>query len=570
MKRMLRSQAGSARVSNAIRRDTVPCRIRGSALIETVMAIFIMTVGGVALVGMVQKQMIAVLKAREKVTCGRMSQTGMARIKNIDFYALFSADSSSTNHGLWAAYPYRAVFDGIRGTLLASKYDRFRVTVAFLRRDTADSNANGMISDLVEFSDANGDRVDDCDSGVRYLDQNGDGDFYDTYTSGGRTVAEQPDTHIKKVTLDVFRRGRLVCSQTEFVSLEQFTGDPNPSSESVLSLLLSTPPNNAFLYQETTPGQAGSRALALSKTYPAEVEQFRADAASPLLLSGETDPLAAVNFYVGASGVLDTAAADSAGAFTANPSAVTAEFVEGHNTLEVQASKDGYTSPITRRAVLLDVAPPSFSGDVPAGTMNTLAPYVAVTLADVGTATTAVSGICPDVITLQVNGSSVPYAYDSTTGRVVWIDSTTNTAPVLPNGAYSVLAEGGDYAGYKTTQSWTFTLSVGDTDHSAPSIAERSPIGMAGSQWPEISVRVFDEQSGVVPSSIRMTLDGEVVVDSSNLGGHYDASDGTVSYMPPAEFASGGEHTVQIKASHFATLPADKITSEDAWEFHVP
>jgi hypothetical protein len=545
MKRMLRSR-------------------RGSALLETVLAIFIMTVAGVSLIAMVQKNMIAVLKAREKVSCGRVSQSGMARLKNIDFYSLFALDSASANYGLWASYPYRATFDGIRSTLQGSRYDRFRVSVAFMRRDTADSNANGLNSDLVEFADANGDRADDCDSGIRYFDQNGDGDFYDTYTSGGRTVAEQPDTHIKKVTLDVFRYGRLVCSQTELVSLEQFTGDPNPSSESVLSLLLSTPPNNAFLYRQATAGQTASRALVLTKTYPAEAEQFRADAASPLLLSGETDPLATVNFYVDASGVLATAAADSAGTFSSNPSAVTAALVEGYSTLSVQATKDGYTSPITRRTVLLDIAPPSVSGQTPTGAVSTLAPYVALTLADTGVSTTVASGICPDVTTLKINGSSVPYTYDSTSGRVVWIDSMTNTVPVLVNGAYSVVAEAGDYAGYKTTQSWTFTLSVGDTDHSAPSIAQRDPIGMAGSDWPEVSVRVFDNQSGIIPSSIQMTLDGEVVA------GRYDASDGTVSFMPPASFNPGSYHTVGIRASHFATNPADKVTSEDTWGFWAP
>ena len=171
---------------------------------------------------------------------------------------------------------------------------------------------------------------------------------------------------------------------------------------------------------------------------------------------------------------------------------------------------------------------------------------------------------------MRINGSTVSYSYDAATGRIVWIDSMTNTVPVLPEGAYTALVEAGDYAGYKATQSWTFTLSVGGTDHSAPSVANKSPIGMAPSQWPLISVRVFDEQSGIVPSSIRLLLDGEVVVDAANVSGHYDASDGTVSFMPPGPFDPGSGHTARVEVSHFAADPADKVTSIEDWAFSVP
>ena len=542
----------------------------GSILLETVLAILIMTTVGVALIAMVQKYMVVTLKAREQVSCGRLAQTGFARLKNVDFYYLFATDSDSANHGLWSAYPYKAVLDGIRSTLRASKFDRFRVTIVFMRRDTSDADGDGSTSDLIAFADADGNGADDYDSGIRGFDQNGDGDTYDTYTSGGRTVAEQPDTHIKKVTFDVFRRGRLACSQTEYVSLEQFSGNSNPSSEAVLSLQLSTPTNNAVLYQADTAALAAARALAITQAFPAGLEQFRADAASPMLAAGETDPLAEVDLYVGGSGVLASPAADASGAFSDSPAAVTGALAEGYNEVAAQAVKDGYTSPITRRTVLLDLAPPRTASPAPTGTVNTRAPQVAITLSDPGVSTTVASGICPDVITLKAGGVVVPFQYDATTGQVVWIDSGTNTVPVLADGTYAMTVEGGDYAGYKTTQTWSFTVNVDATDHSAPAIAEKSPIGMADSQLPEISVRVFDNQSGVIPASIRMTLDGEVVVDAANIGSHYDASDGTVSYTPPTAFEAGSVHLVSIQADHFATNPADKVTSADTWGFSVP
>ncbi|MDE2290885.1 MAG: hypothetical protein KGL53_02275 [Elusimicrobia bacterium] len=557
----------------AARRGRGPAR--GSILLETVMAIFLMTVAGLSLIAMIQQAMLATIKAREVMACGRMTQAGFARLKNIDFYDVFAVDSSSSAYGLveagapWTAYPYKAVLDDYKSTLALSKFDRFTLSVVFMRRDSTDSNANGLTSDLVEFSD-DGTGKDRYDSAIKYYDQNGDGDTHETYTSGGRTVAEEPDTHIKRVTLGVYRRGVLACSQTELVSLEQFQAVSDPSSESVLSLLVSTPSNNAVLYQAVTADQQASRALALHKSYPDSVVQVEADSLAPLAFVGETAPLATVNLYVGASGVLDTLAADSAGGFSQTSLAVTNQLAEGSDSLVAQATKGGLTSPIAARSVVLDVSPPAVSGATPVGAVSTLAPYVAVTLTDPGLSTTTTSGICPDVTTLEVNGSTVDFTYDAASGKVVWVDSTTNTAPVLAAGTYTAYVEAGDYAGYKTTYTWTFTASITDPDHSAPSIADKSPIGAAGSDLPVISVKVFDNQSGIIPSSIQLTLDGAVVVDSSTVSAAYDPDSGTVSYTPPAAFTPGSSHDVTVTASHFATSPSDKVTSTDAWSFTVP
>ena len=541
---------------------------RGSTLLETVLAMLIMTTVGLALLAMVQRALGVSLKAREQMGCSRMAQTGFARVKNMDFYYLFAADSSQADHGLPAAYPYRAVLDGLQSTLTASRFDRFRVQVTFMRRDISDSNGDGRTSDLVAFADGNGDNVDDYDAGVRWPDQNGDGDFYDTYVSGGRTVAEQPDTHIKKVTFDVFRRGRLVCSQTDFVSLEGLTGDVNPSSEASLALLVSVPSNNAFLYALDTTGRVGAWNLPISKPYPADVLRYRADFISPLSVSGETDPLAAVNLYVNSSAVLDSPASDMAGAFSAAPAAVTAALAEGADVLRAQAVKDGYTSPIAARALILDLKAPVSTVTTPSGTVPTRSPQVSALLSDPGISTGVTSGVCPDVITLKINGAEVVHSYSQ--GLAVWIDSATGTVPVLGTGTYTAAVEFGDYAGYKASATWTFTVEIPDTDHSAPAVAQKSPIGMAPSTLPEISVKVFDNQSGIIPASIVLKLDGVTVVDSSGIGAHYDAGAGRVFYTPAAAFAPGSSHTVEVTASHWANDPLDKVTHVEDWSFTVP
>jgi len=541
---------------------------RGSVLLETLLAVLIMTTVGISLIAMIERATVVSLKARQKSSCERMAQTGFARLKNIDFYHVFDADSSQANYGLQAGYAYAGVLNGLRTTLGAARFDRFRVTVVFLRRDASDADGDGNNSELVEFVDANADRIDDYDSNIRFFDQNGDLDFFDTYLAGGRTVAEQPDTHIKRVRFEVYRRGKLACGRSELVSLEQFTGDPNPSSEAALPMLISAPVNGSYLYSLGSAPLIASWNLPIAKAYPADTTRYRADAGSPLAVSGQTDALADANLYVGASGVLATAMADGTGAFAAAPAAVTAALAEGANVLRVQAAKDGYTSPVAGREVHYDLNPPSASGQTPMGATGTRSPYVSVALADAGLATTAVSGICPEVISLRANGADVSFSF--TGGMLVWIDSTTGTVPVLAPGAYAMVAEAGDYAGYKVSAAWSFSVAVPATDNSAPAVSNKSPIGMAGSDLPELSVRVHDEQSGIVPSSIVLTLDGAVIVDASNIGSHYDAGTGVLRYVPGAPFPSGSGHTLQITASHWAADPADKITSTDSWFFTVP
>ncbi|MFH2201678.1 MAG: hypothetical protein ABIJ96_01040, partial [Elusimicrobiota bacterium] len=287
-----------------------------------------------------------------------------------------------------------------------------------------------------------------------------------------------------------------------------------------------------------------------------------------LAINGETDPLATVRFYLGNSAELAAAGADAMGAFASAPLAVTQALVEGTNVLRAQAVKDSYTSPIMQRTLVYDLVPPTASGETPTGTAVSYTPFVGVDLADTGASTNAVSGICPDIITMKVNGQEVNAIFDD--GTLVWIDSTTQTVPVLAAGAYNVEVEAGDYAGYKLAASWSFTVAVPVTDHSAPATADPTPSGAAGSRLPVISLKVFDNQSGIIPSSIVMMVDGITVVDAANIDAAYDAGEDLVSYTPPAEFAAGSAHTVEVSASHWATDPADKVTDTRSWGFFVP
>lgn len=546
---------------------------RGSTLLETLLAVVILTVAGLSIVAMLQNALVANLKTRERVSCERAAQAGLARLKNVNFYRLHAVDSATTtaNYGLYAGYAHLAALDGIRGSLASSRFTRFKVEVTFMRRDASDALGTGNVNNLIPFTDADLDSIDDYDPNIRWLDQNADGDTFDTYVSGGRTIAEEPDTHLKEVTFRVYKGSREVCAKSELISLEQFTGVTNPDSESALTLEISTPSNNAYAYAAQSAGQAASRALAIFNAYPAEVVQLRADAASPLTVSGKSEPLGSIGLYVGASGELATVGVDALGEFAGAPAAVTAALVEGQNTLRGRATKAGFSSPWGERDLILDLRAPSVTGAAPTGTTGSPSPYVAAVIADTSTLAGAVaSGICPQVTGMKVNGSTVAFAYDAATGRVSWIDAATQAPPVLADGVYAVVVEAGDYAGYKSTAGWSFTVAVPVTDHSKPVISQNSPIAMAGSDLPVISAKIQDNQSGIVLASIVMKLDGVTVVDASNVGAHWDPSTDTLSYTPSAPFAPSSWHTVEVTVSHGAADPADKVSDTGTWGFLVP
>ncbi|MBI5596770.1 MAG: hypothetical protein HY928_11825 [Elusimicrobia bacterium] len=140
-------------------------RRSGYLLLGNVLVVFLMTTAALGFIAMMQRSMVSVFKASEVAACSRASQTAFARLRSIDLYSLFALDSASTDYGLWAAYPHKAVLDGVRVALSNARFDRYRVTQTPMRRDASLSG--------------------------------------------------------KRVTVEVYRRGRLVCSQTGLVPFER-------------------------------------------------------------------------------------------------------------------------------------------------------------------------------------------------------------------------------------------------------------------------------------------------------------------------------------------------------------
>lgn len=555
----------------------------GFGLVEAMMAVFVLSILGLSLAYMFQYLAIVAVKTRENSYTSRLASAAFAKLKTAEYYYVFGCDSALANYGLSGtygpvtlqknAYPYLGLLRDV--TRLANRYsvDRWTLDVKFKLRDVSDANANGLYSDLRDFTDANADGRDDYDPGVRYYRANNDADYYDTYVSTalGKTASELPDTNLKEVTLKLYRRGKVIHAQSDLISLEMLSGIENRASGAELKMFVNQPANDTCLYDLSTAGRAAAFALPLAKAYPPEVVAYRADSTQYLRLWGETVPLAGVKFHVNSmTDVSDTVQADSSGGFDFQSMPVTNDLQEGENTIYAQATKDTYYSPFAPRRVTRDLNPPAIAGQTPSGTVADLMPYVGATLTDSPLFSGTPCGVCREVITLRVNGAEAVYEYSQSDGKLSWRDQATGLPFKLSDGSsYTVYLEGGDNAYYKVNSTWTFTVSIAATDNSKPAVANKVPSGASAPALPEISCRVFDNQSGIDPYSISLKLDGAVVVSSGNIAGHWDPESGTVAYTPPAGFDPGSAHTAEVTVSHWANDPPDKKTHVEAWNFTV-
>ena len=543
---------------------------RGFGLVEVMIAISMMLAIIAASFTMLQISVVGTIKAREQSNASRLIDMIFSKLRNTDFFFLFCCDSSKPYFDLYPEYPYMGVLNVIKNAVEDSGFSKFTIEITFMRRDTSDADGDGLTSDLIPFTDVNGDLIDDYDPEIKYYDHNNDGDYYDTYVENGRKIAEQPDTHLKEVTVTLYKREMVVAQSARLISLEEFSGIESPASGATLSLFVRQPANATYVYNLDTTERENAFNLVIDKSYPETVVAYRADFNYPLRLWGETDPQATVHFFVNDTiSELDSAQADINGDFDFQSYSVTSELVEGRNTIWAKATKEGNVSPYSPREVILDLNPPQISDTQPTGTVNDRTPQVSAIVSDSGISTDTVSGVCAEVITMKVNGETVEHEYNDETGEVIWIDTVTMSYPVLDVGTYTVVLQAGDNAYYKVSATWDFTVSISDPDNSPPSISQKTPSGSTGYTMPEIGCRVFDNQSGINPSSIVMKVDGEVVVDSSNVFSHYNSSTGEISWTPDSPYENGTQHTVEISVSHWAENPPDRVTKTDSWSFFI-
>jgi len=562
---------------------------KGFGLLETFISLTILTLVVIGMLAYLQYGMLLNVKTKEMSYAVRVTDFFLTKLDAIPYPYVFPCNSSNTEFGLTGTfgpvtnqtspYPYKNILEELQTIIKNYGFSHFKLTTSFLIRDLSDLDGDGLTTDLRTFADNNSDLVDDYDPDIKYYDYNNDGDYYDIF--GEPEETEEPNTHLKKLSIEIFKHGRIIYTTTKIISWEKFTGVESKASGAELKLVLTQPSENSILYALTTSEQIKSHNRTLTKEYPEEITAHRADSSAPLELVGLTDPLSEVKWYIEStnSPLLDSTIADNSGNFDFFAVNLTAELTEGENLIYGIAQKDSYSSPWSETNVILDIKPPVVENETPSGTVKTLQPLVEATILDEpenGNAET--SGICSEVITLKYQATAIgtgtaTHTFDSSTGKLRWIDSNT-FLPVFSQGeTVTIIVEAGDYAFYKTISTWTFTCNINTIDNSAPSIAETSPHGTITSNPTLISCKVFDNQSGINIQSIILELDGGVVVNFSNISEHYspisNPQGGYINYLPDNALSSG-EHQVTVKVSHWATEPNDKIEKIETWNFNVP
>lgn len=566
---------------------------KGFSLIELMVSVGIIGIIAYALGGVLMYIAKTSVQAREQSTSTDLAQRFFTRLDNIPYTFVFDMDSSSTNFRLNGTfgdvstqrnpYPYLASLNEFKTLMLGHKIDRFTLDVQFMARDFGDVNSNGQTTDLRYYTDlispAN---IDDYETGLRYFDQNGDGDYFDYYSSP--QVTEQPHTRLKQVTFKLYKSSRTVYTETRLVSWEKFTGTAGQAAGATLTLIVSTPSEGSGVYTLIKSTHIQSFNIALGTAYPSDVTAFRADSTTLLHIMGETTPSATFSWRLETttSTISDTCTADVYGVFDCTMTNITPQLTEGTNKIWGQAYKAAYYSPWSPTTVIRDVSTPTITGisPTPGTTIYNLQPTVRALLKDTPhSAGKTVADIEPSVIRLFRTSTAnvLNHDYSVTDDYVTWIDSNTSLPPILNTGTYMIGLVGGDRAYYKVRSTWTLSIQASTHDLTMPSIDTVSPADLSdvATNPPTISCNIYDDQSGIRLSSVTLSLNSTVVLSTAteNFRSYYSPLSGqngiTLSYTPTEALPSGW-HTVEVDAAHWAVVPSSTVARSYSWLFRVP
>ncbi len=568
---------------------------RGFSLVELMVAVGVIGIIFYSLSGVLMYMSKTTIKAREQAICTDLAQRFFTRLDNIPYTFVFDMDSSSANFRLNGTfgdvstqrnpYPYLASLNEFHSYMIGHKVDRFTFDIRFMARDFGDLDSDGQTTDLRVYVDTDANSVDDYEMGLRYFNQNGDGDFFDYY--GSPQVTEQPHTRLKEGTLTFYKSGQAIYTETRLISWEKFTGAAGQAAGATLTLVVSTPSEGSSVYTLATSTHSRSFNISLATAYPSDVAAFRSDASSPIHIMGETTPDATFSWRIGTttSTVSDTCGADYVGLFDCTLTNIAPRLTEGTNIIWGQSYKGAYYSPWSPTTIVRDISTPTITNisPGPGTTFYNRQPTVRAMLKDTPHATgNAVAGIESSVIRLFRTSTPtiLNHEYDSSDNYVTWIDSDTTFPPILSTGTYIIGLEGGDRAYYKVKSTWTITVAASTHDLTVPEIetTSLSPMGVIFDNQPTIYCSIYDNESGIRLSSVTMTLtgsSGSTVVVSSYTGNFMSvysplsSQNGiSISYVPPTALPPDS-YTVQMDFAHWAVSPSSTMARSYGWGFVV-
>jgi hypothetical protein len=274
---------------------------------------------------------------------------------------------------------------------------------------------------------------------------------------------------------------------------------------------------------------------------------------------------------------------------------VTNALKEGGNTINFRAVNGSFNSPWASIYMIYDLKPPTSTSATPTSTsgvvqyggsgavsgLKTLSPYISLALSDPGYSTTTTSGVDSAVTAMYystasgttsvfVKGSTVATSWNSGTGMLVAV-STAGTPIKLSSAnasgtaiTYTVGVEFGDFAGYRSSTTWTFVL--------APVVSASTPVvtiitpanGASTGATPLIEAQLYDGNSDINPFSIvlQVTQLGTVCSNAlGNLSSCWNPATGILSYTPTT--ALTGTQTVTLNVQNWAGVS----NAVQTWQF---
>lgn len=627
-------------------------RTNGFSLVEVVIAVSILSILVLVLAVLMLASAKGLVKSGEQIRAQRVARTIHVHLESMNFFDVFSCDSSRpffglTSHGAgglhsapyrplvsdpFAFYPSSTALLAMQAAVREAGLARFTLDVLHMRRDRSAVRSADVTTNLIPFTDISmtinpspptslsaytmGDGYDDYDPMIRYNDINGDGAYYGRYFLGisafpaslpvdcvwmpwsgsgvrvmgclrvaslpsglnwrtHQSLTEMPDTRLKQVNLGLWNtRGDLVHQEGWVISEGGFSGGKVEEWESVLTLNVQQPIFSTNLYSLQSLAQTNSHSLSITKAYPGLPPAFRADLVSPLVIFGQSAPLATVGFTtspaITSSGFssMDSGTVDADGNFSVNAVGITNVLVEGNNTISGMASKGWENSPLWSTPLIYDTRPPFFVGQTPpnlTSPVKTRSPFLAVQLFDDTSSTTAVSGIAKEVIyvSTRVTSSfeSASFLYrdgwaNYGTDWLVLASTQTGLIDPLPDNHWvDIKVEGGDYAHYKTTSTWKVKINIDNSDSSSPTIkvplltSDGCSVDVTAG-IPKITCDLDDPDSGIDWRSIWLTVNTGSSPTAPYIAQiNMAATPRMGDYFDPKTVQTGGRLTYQFPAA---------------------
>ncbi|HEX4954148.1 MAG TPA: PKD domain-containing protein [Thermoanaerobaculia bacterium] len=203
----------------------------------------------------------------------------------------------------------------------------------------------------------------------------------------------------------------------------------------------------------------------------------------------------------------------------------------GPNTLTaVAVDRAGNVATLgnTFQLVLDDVAPSvAITQPAVAQVIGTSAPAITVTYADAG------SGVAPEGLSVKVDGNEI-------VGGCTVGPSQVDCAPTLADGSHTINARVTDRAGNRAAAAFTFDLAAQDNVPPRITITTPAVSPVIGDTTPTITVEYSDALTGVVTSTLQVT------VDSFDVSASCVAGPASATCEPPPLAAGAHRITVQI------------------------